>query len=370
MLVCPKCFNESAALSTRFAERGKAGTCESCKAESGTVLDASELSDLFEGLQTLYKPVFDQYRYGKDGNQGYEADAEGDSLSEVLTEDWNVFSDVLEDDQKEAILKSVWPNYFGAYLSKGTDAGREVGSHWDSLKAELKHEWRFFRGCEEGGEFIERWLEPFTSKLCSQSDIPRWWRARIQEPNAPPFSPMEMGAPPRERATSGRANPTGISHLYVASLEETAVAEVRAEPGDCVTVARVTIEKSQPTVLDLTKDVRIIDPFASADLETAIVTRELLQIFAFELSRPIRASDSALDYVVTQFLSEYFRQKGFDGIQYPSALATKGINAVFFNPESATIGECTKRVVVSKVLEVVDEQQAAIRQRQRRGLPY
>lgn len=370
MLVCPQCFSDSAALKARFDERGAPGTCEGCNAESENVLDASELRDLFDGLQKQYEPVFDQYRYGKEGIQGYEPGAADDSLSQVMTEDWDVFSDALEDPAREGILQAVWPDYFGAYMSKGTDSDRKVGDHWKRLKCELMHEWRYFRDGGEGQEFLERWLEPFIDELRSDLGVAKSWRVRIQDPEASAFTPAEMGAPPASRATGGRANASGIPHLYVASLEETAVAEVRAEPGDWVTVAEVTIGKLPLKVLDLTKDVRIIDPFAHSDLETAIVTRELLQIFANELSRPVRAADPPLEYVVTQFLSEYFRRSGFDGIHYPSALVSRGTNAVFFDPSVAMIGTCVRRAVLSKTVQVVDEREFEKHQRRRRGLSY
>ena len=116
-----------------------------------------------------------------------------------------------------------------------------------------------------------------------------------------------MGAPPPEKARAGRANPAGIPHLYVASDRATAVAEVRAEPGDWVTVATVTIHTEPMQILDLTRNVRIVDPFAHKDLHEALMLRELLQVFSYELGRPIRASDSEFDYVTTQFIAEYFR---------------------------------------------------------------
>ena len=41
------------------------------------------------------------------------------------------------------------------------------------------------------------------------------------------------------------------------------------------------------------------------------------------------------NYIPTQYLSECFKQHGYDGIIYKSSLTKKGYNIVLFNPEVA-----------------------------------
>ncbi len=57
MLVCPSCFGESDALTANFKERGKPGTCPTCGSVGELLLDARELSDLFEGLKEYFEPL-------------------------------------------------------------------------------------------------------------------------------------------------------------------------------------------------------------------------------------------------------------------------------------------------------------------------
>lgn len=121
-------------------------------------------------------------------------------------------------------------------------------------------------------------------------------------------------------------------------------------------------------VLDLTRDVRIVDPFAHSDLDKALMVRELLNTFAYELGRPIRTSDSEVDYVPTQFVSEYFRCKGFAGILFPTV--AKGFNAVFFDPAVGTVDRCTQVAVWSKSVDVVSENLFDAHCRSRRGCSY
>lgn len=178
-----------------------------------------------------------------------------------------------------------------------------------------------------------------------------------------------MGAPPPEKAKAGRANPEGVPFLHVSSDKATAVAEVRAEPGDWVTVAKVEIPRKGSWVLDLTRDVHIIDPFASADLDEDLMVREFLQNFAYELSRPVRARDQATEYVFTQAISTYFRERSYSGVVFPSSLSG-GTNAVFFDPTAATITDSVQWAVWSKELDVVDDGEFDRRGRKRRGLLY
>ncbi|WP_211222764.1 RES family NAD+ phosphorylase [Paludibacterium yongneupense] len=42
-----------------------------------------------------------------------------------------------------------------------------------------------------------------------------------------PYPIDKMGAPPKQLATHGRANPTGIPYLYLGSHPATAIAEIR-----------------------------------------------------------------------------------------------------------------------------------------------
>lgn len=355
MLVCPSCFGESTILKQHFAEHGTHGTCPTCGTHDTTPADASTLSDLFSGLEAHYEPLCgDLYRLRKDGVYGMGEESGNDSLVTVLREDWDLFSDLIDDDDAEAILKCVWPDYIGEYGRRGSTLWREVGEHWATLRYSLMHERRFFY--DTTTRFVvQTLLDSWVEELGSPLGRTVWWRARIQPSKETCFQPLEMGPPPPGVARGGRANPAGIPHLYVASDVATAIAEVRAEPGDWVTVVRVELQSSKMTVLDLTELIGTIDPFDHMDLDYVLMVRQLLETFAQELSRPVRAADSELEYVVTQFLSEYFRCHGYGGIVYNSAVA-QGVNAVFFNAGLATISEPRTMRVLSKSVEVVDVQ--------------
>ena len=89
MLVCPSCFGESDALRAHFKEHGKSGTCPTCGSADELLLEASELSDLFDGLKEYYEPLIgDLYRLRKDGIHGMGEGTGHDTLVEILREDW------------------------------------------------------------------------------------------------------------------------------------------------------------------------------------------------------------------------------------------------------------------------------------------
>lgn len=50
-----------------------------------------------------------------------------------------------------------------------------------------------------------------------------------------------MGAPPSRYANHGRANPTGIPYLYLGSMPDTAISEIRPHTGEIATVAEFEI---------------------------------------------------------------------------------------------------------------------------------
>jgi len=51
-----------------------------------------------------------------------------------------------------------------------------------------------------------------------------------------------------------------------------------------------------------------------------------------EIAKPLR-NDNLLDYLPTQYVSEYIKSKGYEGIEYRSTLDKDGINIAVFDQE-------------------------------------
>ncbi len=85
------------------------------------------------------------------------------------------------------------------------------------------------------------------------------------------------------------------------------------------------------------KNIADYGPFEVQDMgftvEEFIEIRPYLIKLEDELSKPVRKQDVHLDYLPTQFLCEYIKSKGFDAIEYRSAMNADGYNLAIFNDE-------------------------------------
>src|SRR5207302_493128 len=114
-----------------------------------------------------------------------------------------------------------------------------------TLEDQVKHSRRFFRDTKDTeyvdlglvvGRFLPGLSELSAKGTCVRARIHR--EASIGDPPRP-FTGGDIGAPPGESIKrGGRANPAGISYLYLSDSDETACVEVRAAPGDLITVGR------------------------------------------------------------------------------------------------------------------------------------
>jgi len=169
------------------------------------------------------------------------------------------------------------------------------------------------------------------------------WRAQIGCDYRPinedyddpiPFN-IERMKPKIDFASEGRANPKGITYLYVAENRETAMAEVRPSLGEIISIGE----------LNSTKELKIIDfsvhrgkfyvkKPTQEDINEA-VWRDMDKAFSI----PVRNNGFNSDYVPTQVIAEFIKSLGYDGIEYKSSLA-EGKNITLFDLESANFSEC------------------------------
>jgi hypothetical protein len=159
-----------------------------------------------------------------------------------------------------------------------------------------------------------------------------------------PYSNETLAAPPVGTTSAGRLNRPGVSYLYLASDQDTALTEVRPHPGEYVSLGSFSIKKIQ-RIADLSLH-RLADHFRSDKelelLETIIAMETALATAAPPSNRQL--------YSLTQFLAEVFRKLGFDGVKFRSTVGV-GANLVLFDPEAVNWVSNSSRVVeVRKVL--------------------
>jgi hypothetical protein len=153
------------------------------------------------------------------------------------------------------------------------------------------------------------------------------------------FSPDRM-KPPRNKACEGRANPKGIPYLYLASTEETAMAETRPWIGSVISCAQFKVKKDL-NVVDLSIHADESFDFYLAEPTSALREEAVWKHIDQAFSKPIKKSDDTASYVSTQLIAELFKSKGMNGIGYRSALIVGGINFALFDLKDADLINCT-----------------------------
>lgn len=227
---------------------------------------------------------------------------------------------------------------------------------WDRLVHVSKHQTRYFfhsmtigetkkqtplkflnivRSLVESKRIREKLLRPLKS-----GDV--LYRARHYDGTWSVNDPAQLRAPPPKMARAGRMNPAGISYLYLATDEKTALSEIRPKAGSTAVVAEFS----------LTKDLRLLDltdlSIGPDDAEDIKLVKLFLKEFSQSINKPVDLDGAEhIDYVPSQIVCEYFAQahlmggqknpdaqeetwERINGIIYGSTIRAAGINVVLF----------------------------------------
>lgn len=278
----------------------------------------------------------------------YEPNPEGKPLVAWFKIDWAMFDlERMDDARSNELLAEILND---KEIVKRTFAPSprfesDTLIRWEQLRDELMYGNRYFPNVQIDQGRLEQLLPFLPAK-----DMPStWYRARIcEEDNS--FKIEEMGPPPKRIASHGRANPPGIPYLYLASSAETAVSEVRPHTGERVCVARFIIPTDSKLV-DLRNPRQLVSPIELGD-ETEIGKLRsdvgFLERLGEELTRPVLPQGAAIDYVPSQFLCEFIKKCGYDGVVYRSAIGD-GINLALFKPDFAKPSKQLTEYLVERV---------------------
>lgn len=336
-MCCPNCFDDRGLyriVESRVA-KGDPRTCDYCGQKSELLIEPHLLSDEFEIL-----------------SDAYQEDPEGLTLVEHFIRDWGLFPDQLFDvANAKALLAEILDD--GEIVRKtfspiAADEKLVVGN-WGELREELRFKNRYFLD----QELKDKRLKSLLDQLIAEPLGETWFRARISM-DKKPLPEKEMGVPPKGKASHGRANPAGIPYLYMASEPETAVSEIRPHTGEFATVATFKV-KNGLNVVDLRNPKTLVSPFTTGLTEEIVRLRAdlpFLEALGQELTRPVLPRSAATDYVPSQYLCEFIKKKGFDGVMYQSSVGS-GKNLALFNAEVAVFEDAkvynVERVEVSVV---------------------
>ena len=160
------------------------------------------------------------------------------------------------------------------------------------------------------------------------------------------FQCDEMFSPPIGKRNAGRVNPEGIGVLYLSTDEKTVLNETRVTAYDYVTIGEFKSKKVLK-VVNLSEISRISPFLYEDDFERYALNRQVFQEMASEIAKPVRRNDSPLEYLPTQYISEFVKSQGYDGVEYESTLRKGGINIALFDE---SVVEC----ISVKTIEVID----------------
>lgn len=314
---CPDCFGDRGLRKNIIPSLGPTqGQCNYCAAIGVDLVNPMALAEVFEMFISVY-----------------EADPNGKFLVEWMKEDWQLFpkldaahakellADILDDG--DIVRKTFSPSQ--TFKSEGL-------ARWTTLRDELMYKNRYFLDEELDKDRLKELLS-----LLLADDLPEhWYRARIAQSDTK-YTIDEMGAPPKHLATHGRANPTGIPYLYLGSLANTAVAEIRPHTGEVACVAKFSLQRPI-TAVDLQNPRKLVSPFILEDASEIGQLRadiDFLERLGTELTRPVLPRSAAIDYLPSQYICEFIKKSGYGGVLYRSSVSD-GINLALFDPSNAT----------------------------------
>jgi len=134
--------------------------------------------------------------------------------------------------------------------------------------------------------------------------------------------------PLKEKSIEGRANPRGISYLYLSSDKNTACAEARPWKDSIISLGIFHVKKNIK-IIDCSKVKKKFEFFLEQPephIKEECVWADINNTF----SQPVNPNDPKTEYIPTQIIAEIIREQGYDGIAYKSSLE-KGYNIVLFD---------------------------------------
>ncbi len=334
MFCCSNCFADSE-IQAIINGNKIYGNCNFCGKQDVYVYELGKddiLTDLFDGLLDIYTPITSlPIDFPKDHT---------DLLKNILYCNWHIFN--IEPDYIYRLITNICsdrykeqPELFDSPIGilqsqdyKYLEENAILKTHcWNDFVEAIKHKNRFHN------DFINTEVL-YTFLRCARKSYKAgkvFYRSRTC-PTEKGYTCKEVGAPPYEKAKAGRVNPDGISILYLADSKETTLYEIRAGVYDYVTVGTFKLQKDIE-VVNLA-EIDKISPFIGInydfDFTQYAINIEHLKMIGQEIAKPLR-NDNVLDYLPTQYISDYIKSKDYDGIEYISTMCKKGVNLAVFN---------------------------------------
>ena len=349
MRICENCFSADI-LKRSIRACGTLGNCPTCHSNQVMTIEtedipqiAPEFIDWFSDLIVCFSPSSElPENFPKKKIQ---------LLKFELKKNWHIFSDLVDEDEIYDIVTNICSDLYrynsklfdepiGLLLNEDADYLHEhslmMGKTWDDFVDEIKYHNRY-HAQTINLNLLEKMLAYLqTTVKCGET----FYRCRLSDDNNT-IDADHMGAPPQGKATPGRANAAGISCLYLASNELTAIAEVRAGVFDYLTIAEFRLKQDIP-VIDFRAIASLCPVGIMMDYFEYALNKEHLMRIDSEMARGLRRGDHSIDYVATQYIADFVKcitvqspdgkkANAYAGIIYKSTLNPNGYNLAVFD---------------------------------------
>lgn len=331
MKCCEYCFKdvEIKAIIRGQNQKGKCDFCDKRNVYTVDINTNTEIKDHFERLIDIYSSEIDI----PDGFPREKVDL----MKNILSTNWNIFNlkptciykflvNLLSEkyaaqpelfDKPVGIFEMIDDDYLQQYSILGK-------YQWNDFVREIKQKNRFHTDIINK-DILSKLLQ-FSFKKYKKGTS--FYRARICKDETG-FRKKEMGAPPSSRASSGRANPEGISCLYLSNSIDTTLYEIRAGVYDYVTVGKFVLQKDIEVVNLSGLDK--LSPFIVPDINLIAANIVHLNNISADIAKPLRRNESSLDYLPTQYICDYIKSQKFAGAEFKSTIYNNGINYAIFD---------------------------------------
>lgn len=337
MIIGAECFDDIEIRSIIISS-GNLGTCEITGIENTHVYDTND--DLNSDISAYLTEILDIYTPKSELPTDFPANSIH-PIEEKLYTDWSIFK-VGIDNIKKLLIEICKDTYSKDNLIFKEEVGIEKicdtnclknncltrESTWEAFMSSIKNINRFHSN-HINLELLEKLFKSQSLQISIPKSNTILYRARISDESG--FDKSQMGPPPSKFASAGRANSEGIRCLYLASDVKTVLHEIRARDLDYISIGKF-IPKRHLKVVNLS-NLDKISPFSSDsfDYEWFAINMPILKKINYEIAKPLRRQDSELDYLPAQYISDFVKSLGFDGICYRSTLNTKGLNYAIFD---------------------------------------
>ncbi len=338
MRCCADCFTEFQ-IRDIIISQGTRGSCELCGRDNEKTIEITSDSP----ISGMIHRILDIYSIAPNG---FPEHLKG-TIASLIHNKWNIFSKDIDEQKILTFLKSVFsteeltkPNFFTEkvgildyqnleYLRKNSIL---KDGQWDDFVSQIISVNRFHTDLINK-DILKEYFKCLV-KIINPKEEKIYYRGRISEKL---LDTSKMGAPPPECSKSGRINPEGISVLYLSDQLKTTLYEVRAMKHQSICIGEFKVKESL-RIIDLSS-INQISPFINDNiLINYPLNIEYLRAISNDLIKPISA-EKYLEYLPIQYICDYIKLEGYDGVEYLSTMREGGTNFAIFKTNAL---ECIK----------------------------